>query len=92
MSRKIPPRCLHEDVARLVILRCSINMSSTSHSRYMKSLPTAVRVTYPFDLFRRGGAEHTLLDKTTLANLSTSALHRDIVQVRYRTAGGGFVE
>lgn len=65
----------------------------------MQLLPAEVRQCYAFDFFRQGGATHALLEKAVIGMQSSSALHREIMEVRtncctavgkYGTADGGF--
>lgn len=49
--------------------------------RYMKLLPPAVRLCYPFDLYGQGGATHRPLDKTMICGQSVSSMTRELQQM-----------
>lgn len=49
--------------------------------RYMALLPPAARLRFPFDLYKKGGATHALLDQTMICGQSIAAMTRDVGQV-----------
>lgn len=49
--------------------------------RYMALLPPPARLRYTFDLYRKGGATHALLDHTMIPGQSLSAMTNDVGQV-----------
>ncbi|CAN0179207.1 unnamed protein product, partial [Scytosiphon promiscuus] len=44
-------------------------------------LPVAVRIAYCFNFLKQGGADDDLFEKTLMGVQSTSALHREVLQV-----------